>query len=66
MPTHISENVGIICRSDDGYRLCVSPSGIRESLNASIACRASRSSPPTVYEISACIRVSPMYCSRSQ
>src|SRR5262249_56353271 len=53
IPTHISENVGIICASDDGYRLCVNPSGTRESLNASIACRPGRSSPPTVYRITA-------------
>src|SRR6185437_5125417 len=34
IPTHISENVGIICTSDDGYRLWVSPSGMRELLYA--------------------------------
>src|SRR5262249_30915775 len=66
IPTHISENVGIICTSEEGYRLCVSPSATRDASNASIACLASRSSPATVYEISTWIRVSPTYCSRSQ
>src|SRR5215469_11975583 len=34
IPIHKSENVGIICVTDDGYRLRVMPSAIRESLKA--------------------------------
>ena len=66
MPTHSSENGGMNCGRAEGYRLCVIPSGTRESSRFTIACRASRLSPVMTYEISAWMRVSPTYCNCSQ
>ncbi len=56
----------MICVSADGYRLAVSPSGMRDRSKCSMACRNRRSSPATYSEMSPWMRVSPTYCSCSQ
>ncbi len=65
MPTQRSENGGMNCWGALGYRLNVIPSERRERSKLSMACRARRSSPATVYEMSAWMRVSPTYWSCS-
>ncbi len=47
---------------EDGKRLWVSPSGIRERSYSEMALRSNRSSPATYNDTKPWIRVSPTYC----